>query len=1561
MPGTTMAEINGKYFGDERINPKVLMFPLEITGENLEDLLAYDDLFLDYFNHFLALPVFPQALLYNRLTGAFDEVEGLRPEALGTLPTISPSLQYGPTDAERERMLEWAREERLPLFLRTQLFRELKMAKLLLRPLEFDRQSASRGSSRNLRGYSRATESYISTLSVSGDQSGNDLYDYDDIWGELNYSALYRWQRPGSHALSLPTRVFFGECKSYGLPSSLDSASTHSSERSTIKALSAITSRRFGAASTVQFAEFPEKPEEVPPEDNAVVPVLPSSGKTTETARQRARISNKVEVIPTSKSVVKSQGSKSKSSKSKAPASSTEEAFLRGARVLSAPVNYEQYLKMPRLALHDFEALFGEAEPELGGQAFVQFDEEGISEEQTETDMRNMEGRLKMTVQQVKEKILGSHDGFEEFREFLQGTMGEHLLAFWLDCENYKDTMEDFDDIENMEIRNAHFRDIQDKYKLKLTTDAREQITRAASNMGLSHTIFLRTQYDVLRRLRAYWMPRFLIHCHRTRSDSLEGDETDQVLPSAMPVPPSQSLIDTASLKPARPQNALFPCISLVHSMPVLPEDARDYANRLLVNVAFENSNSSARRMFPRQRSTMSAASRVSTASVKTTISTFRSTKERFLLALAADRLAGGPFQRYLAKLDDPQLLASLLFWEDVTEYGATEDRSSDRLLRLCHAWNIYNKYLSLDSPHRIDLPEKERTRLQRHLEKAREMLEASIFDRAKTEAVEKLERAWVRYLKEDLKTFLDCRVKAGAESPPSTADAIEITVTEYDVVIKRPRPWVRRLQPLRYSRKRNPCSLLRFPCGFVLTHSCVPYWCATRHPFVFSFSTSFAALAAQIGHISVENRCIDCQSSIHRKVPGSTSSERARRLDRALNTAGEVDEERRAQKRAEALARRKAMERERRKAIRAAQARQKEARRKKTSGGSAQDKLDEELPEGEEGENAGERQDKVPSFADLSGNRQIMSMFRKFVSEAENKDVHSSIQLYSDIETYFSTKESKVKKDAAAATIYKTYLDPQGKRHTTLPEKVAARVAQEKDRPKTPLLREIQRSVLPRVEEIFKDFITKQAEEFNMDPRDLATMSQSELAMRMGNDQAMMSGWNKRKSRGKEDKTDRDGKDKDKEKKESKDKEKNSQDKVRELEFSSVRVSVLEGGQTGKFAKTKPLPPIGNGPDATRAGSGTSESNTSSADVTSSGKSRGRGRRSKASRRRVLFGTISEADEMSAGDGGSSRLGRGRQDQLTFDLSASEGGALLATPPGDPLSLPLQQAPPPRPASVLSTRSYSRASFITVTKRGRKKTTGRAQATREDKNEFLAALGLSASGHPTLSMLYFYKYLMKHGEEDGMPQIDKDLFFYIEVQKFKDGSHAFSDEEMLKRKVQSIVDCFLESVYTPTLQVDIPSDLHQRTLKAAQRYLGGKEVVPTLFDEAQFHVFKELLFYWAGYKRATSTPDEAKKRPVTKYDKMLRRRMENIVNYQVPSSDFLLPSIPEGAIPSFTISLSEGVKFKDYRGELEESFAGTPLPDTSQKEHRGSKATIAGDVARRSRGRSRSNSVIAR
>jgi hypothetical protein len=64
--------------------------------------------------------VFPQALYYNRLTGAFEEADEGTPDLTGTFPTSSlASLHYGPTDLEREKMLEWARHERLPMFLKS--------------------------------------------------------------------------------------------------------------------------------------------------------------------------------------------------------------------------------------------------------------------------------------------------------------------------------------------------------------------------------------------------------------------------------------------------------------------------------------------------------------------------------------------------------------------------------------------------------------------------------------------------------------------------------------------------------------------------------------------------------------------------------------------------------------------------------------------------------------------------------------------------------------------------------------------------------------------------------------------------------------------------------------------------------------------------------------------------------------------------------------------------------------------------------------------------------------------------------------------------------------------------------------------------------------------------------------------------------------------------------------------------------------------------------------------------------------------------------------------------
>ena len=90
----------------------------------------------------------------------------------------------------------------------TQLFREFKLCKLLLRPLD-DRYSASRGSSHQIRGYSRQSESYVSSLSNSADNSANDGIDDEDFAfeGQYNASQLFKYQRPGSRALSVPAPI----------------------------------------------------------------------------------------------------------------------------------------------------------------------------------------------------------------------------------------------------------------------------------------------------------------------------------------------------------------------------------------------------------------------------------------------------------------------------------------------------------------------------------------------------------------------------------------------------------------------------------------------------------------------------------------------------------------------------------------------------------------------------------------------------------------------------------------------------------------------------------------------------------------------------------------------------------------------------------------------------------------------------------------------------------------------------------------------------------------------------------------------------------------------------------------------------------------------------------------------------------------------------------------------------------------------------------------------------------------------------------------------------------
>ncbi|XP_052275180.1 uncharacterized protein LOC127874696 isoform X4 [Dreissena polymorpha] len=1211
---------------------------LEITGENLEDLLAYDDLFLDYFNAFLTLPVFPQALHYNRLTGAFEELPGT-----GSRPGSTESLPYGVTDDERDAMLQWARKERLPLFLSTQLFREFKLCKLLLRPLD-DRYSASRGSSHQIRGYSRQSESYVSSLSNSADNSANDVDDEDfNFEAHYNASQLFKYQRPGSRALSVPAPMHLGE-DPYYYEDERGSTTTHTHTTSKTASFKFRSKRdRDDGDPDLRLQLGNEEGPHVP--RDITVTFDPDTAEHESKSQQ-------------SHSRRSSRMSRGKRHLQAAQQSEAEAAFLRHARVLSAPINYEEYMRHP---YRDFDEMFGEDEPEPDGNVYVAFDDEGVSEAQTETDVKNLEGRLKMTFQQLKESTLGTFSGMEDFKGFLWGTAGRQLVNFWLDCEYFKDSMEKFDAVAIVEERNRLFRDIQDKFKIHLTRDAKEQISKAASNASLSHSVFIRTQYDVLRRLRAYWVPRYMLHMERESRFS----HTPTRLDSNRWITGKSSLKDTFSF---------FPSINLVSSMPVRPDDVLTYTRTR----SWECVSKGGRRLDDRVTS-----AKYRTAPLSASLSGMlgfttqkprfkRATKERFVVALAADKMAGGPFERYLEDHQDQTLLPSLLFWQDVTEYGAAEDRAADRMLRLCNAWAIYNRYIADDSDFNIDVSPSDRNKIHKCLTSANDFVDSVVFDPAKQHACDRLEDGWVQYLKEDLKIFLDCRVRPGGPTPPTTA-AIEIVVTNDEVIIQRPRPWQRKL--------------------------------------------------------------------------GTADLEQAKGLGLSLE---DMDEEQRAIIRAKRREARKEMERERRKAIRAAYKRLRDSK-KKPGDSSTNDntsKKDDEMDYDENGEKKSARP--PPPFHELISNKAIISSFKKHLAELEDKESQNAVALFTDIETflsYGSNKKEAQRREQHATFIQKTYIDPHGKKKVELPEKIKHKLT-DKERPKTAVLKEIQHTLHVKIDEQFKNYLVQKADEQGMDPGDLVKLSQAELTMRLGNDTG--GNWKKGRGKGKED--------------------------------SSV-TTPRGPGSSQMFVRPK------------------------------------------------------------------------------------------------------------------------RARFHSKT--------GRSQPHKDDREEFYKALKSCAAGTMSIQMLYFYKYLTKHAEEDNMPLIDKDLFFYIEVQKFKECSHQFADEELLRRKVQSLIDCFLESFTSPSLQVDIGTELQQKSLRSAQRYLQGKEVFSNIFDEAQLAVFKELLPYWAGFRKTYSPPEDPGKKPVTKYQKMLKKRLEVIDNYVIPSSEFRLPNIPEGAIAAFTFSLSDGVKLR--------------------------------------------------
>lgn len=87
-----------------------------------------------------------------------------------------------------------------------------------------------------------------------------------------------------------------------------------------------------------------------------------------------------------------------------------------------------------------------------------------------------------------------------------------------------------------------------------------------------------------------------------------------------------------------------------------------------------------------------------------------------------------------------------------------------------------------------------------------------------------------------------------------------------------------------------------------------------------------------------------------------------------------------------------------------------------------------------------------------------------------------------------------------------------------------------------------------------------------------------------------------------------------------------------------------------------------------------------------------------------------------------------------------------------------------------------------------------------------------------------------------------RDIEFWIEVQKYKDMHHRHSSTSLIRKKIDTIIDCFLDSTVFPKVQVSVPSDIANKITES--RY----DLGPYIFRQAQGIVTKVLCSLWNEY-----------------------------------------------------------------------------------------------------------------
>ncbi|CAH8473879.1 unnamed protein product [Schistosoma turkestanicum] len=234
-----------------------------------------------------------------------------------------------------------------------------------------------------------------------------------------------------------------------------------------------------------------------------------------------------------------------------------------------------------------------------------------------------------------------------------------------------------------------------------------------------------------------------------------------------------------------------------------------------------------------------------------------------------------------------------------------------------------------------------------------------------------------------------------------------------------------------------------------------------------------------------------------------------------------------------------------------------------------------------------------------------------------------------------------------------------------------------------------------------------------------------------------------------------------------------------------------------------------------------------------------------------------------------------------------------------------------------------------------------RMKPTLEDKEELMKLLKRAAFQPPLdFKLILFYQYLVDYGSNENCPMIDQDLIFHIEVLRFEELHRGHVEHSLIRKKVQCILQTFLESVFPPQIQISLSNEVIHRLVGRIHRQTDYKGPISlNLFDEAIRLTFNEILPFWAGFKKNILHKSSSKQSqiqstiksdyhqqtqqheapwlssPLTyKYHQVLENRLKAHQDWQLPSTEIQLPPQfhHDKETNAFSYSIRKGIDWRN-------------------------------------------------